>query len=56
MSPFKSKAQEKAAFSGALGPEMKSKAKEWASVTDQKHIPEHVKKQGSDRSKTVRIK
>ena len=56
MSPFKSKAQERAAFSGALGPEMKSKAKEWAAMTDQKSIPEHVKKQGSDRSKTVRGK
>lgn len=31
--PFKSKAQWKAAFSGGLGDEMKSKAKEWADKT-----------------------
>lgn len=41
--PFKSKAQERAAFSGALGPEMKGKAKEWASKTNQKKLPEHKK-------------
>lgn len=40
--PFQSKAQMKAAFSGALGPEMKAKAHEWAEETpDMKHLPEH---------------
>lgn len=42
--PFKSKAQERAAFGGYLGPEMKSHAKEWASKTNQKEIPQHVKR------------
>lgn len=43
--PFKSKAQMKAAFSGALGSEMKSKAKEWADETPNiKSLPEHKKK------------
>jgi hypothetical protein len=41
--PFKSKAQERAAFGGYLGSEMKHDAKEWASKTDQKHLPNHVK-------------
>lgn len=41
--PFKSKAQEEAAFSGALGSEMKSKAKEWAAETpNQSKLPEHA--------------
>ncbi len=41
--PFKSKAQERAAFGGYLGPEMKSKAKEFADATpDQSKLPEHV--------------
>jgi len=31
--PFKSKNQMRAAFGGYLGPEMKSKAKEWARET-----------------------
>lgn len=43
--PFKSKAQERAAFSGALGPKMKARAKQWADETpNQKALPEHVKK------------
>lgn len=43
--PFRSKAQERAAFSGHFGPKMKSRAKEWAHETqDQKGLPEHVKK------------
>lgn len=43
--PFKSKAQERAAFGGYLGAEMKSKAKEWAHETpNMKELPEHVKK------------
>lgn len=42
--PFRSKSQEKAAFAGYLGPEMKSKAKSWAAMTDQKSLPAHVKK------------
>ncbi len=34
----------KAAFSGALGPEMKKKARTWAHETpDIKHLPGHVK-------------
>ena len=40
--PFKSKAQERAAFSGALGPKMRAAAKEWAAQTP-KNIPEKVK-------------
>jgi hypothetical protein len=43
--PFVSKAQQRAAFSGALGPEMWRKAKEWASKTpDIKRLPEHVRR------------
>ena len=42
--PFKSSAQMRAAFSGALGPEMKSKALGWAHETPNiKKLPEHVK-------------
>lgn len=33
MSPFRSRSQMKAAFSGALGQEMHSKAKQWAAET-----------------------
>jgi hypothetical protein len=47
--PFVSKAQQRAAFSGALGPEMKSKAETWARETpDIKALPERVapKKRG----------
>ncbi len=42
--PFKSKAQERAAFGGYLGKEMKSKANQWAKETDQKSLPEKVGK------------
>jgi hypothetical protein len=43
--PFKSKAQMRAAFSGALGTKMKKKAKQWASETKNiKRLPSHVKK------------
>lgn len=42
--PFKSQSQENAAFGGYLGPEMKSKAKSWAAVTDQSKLPPHVAK------------
>jgi hypothetical protein len=43
--PFKSKAQMRAAFGGYLGPEMKSRAKHWVSLTpDIKHLPQHVSK------------
>ena len=43
--PFQSKAQERAAFGGYLGAEMKSKAKQWAAETpNQKSLPEHKKK------------
>lgn len=41
--PFKSKAQERAAFAGALGPTMKAHAKEWAAETpSQAKLPQHV--------------
>ena len=39
MSPFKSKAQERAAFAGYLWPKMKKAAPERASKTDQKWLP-----------------
>lgn len=43
--PFKSKAQMKAAFSGALGSEMKAKAKGWAKETKNiKSLPVRVMK------------
>lgn len=46
--PFESKAQEKAAFGGYLGPEMKKKAKEWAKETpNAKSLPEHKAKKDS---------
>ena len=42
--PFKSKAQMRAAFSGALGPTMKKKARTWADETpDPKGLPDHTK-------------
>jgi hypothetical protein len=42
--PFKSKQQMKAAFSGALGPKMKSKAPQWAKKTPGlKSLPKKVK-------------
>ena len=46
--PFKSKAQERGAFSGAFGKKMKEAAPTWASETDQKSLPEMV---GSKKSK-----
>ena len=50
--PFKSKAQMKAAFSGALGPKMKKAAREWAHKTpDIKSLPEH---KGKSNVHTVR--
>jgi hypothetical protein len=43
MSPFRSKAQQRAAFSGALGPKMKKKAKLWAEHTPNiEDLPEHA--------------
>ncbi len=43
--PFRSKAQQRAAFGGYLGKEMQSKAKEWADETPNiKALPEHKKK------------
>ncbi len=40
--PFKSKAQMRAAFSGALGSKMKRAAKEWADKTpNPEDLPEH---------------
>ncbi len=42
--PFKSKAQMRAAFSGELGPEMQSRARQWARETPNlKKLPEHKK-------------
>jgi hypothetical protein len=41
--PFKSKAQARAAFSGALGPKMKAAAPEWAAKTNFKSLPKKVK-------------
>ncbi len=41
--PFQSKAQQRAAFSGALGPEMRAKAPQWASETPNlKGLPQRV--------------
>lgn len=41
--PFKSKAQERAAFGGYLGPEMKARASTWAAETpNQRSLPEHA--------------
>ncbi len=43
--PFRSRQQMKAAFSGALGPVMKRKAKKWASETPNiKALPKRVGK------------
>lgn len=53
--PFKSKAQQRAAFGGFLGSEMKAKADDWAKETPNiKDLPEHVaaKKPG----KKLRVK
>lgn len=42
--PFKSKAQMRAAFSGALGPKMQKAAKQWAAETpNPKKLPQHAK-------------
>lgn len=42
--PFKSKAQMRAAFSGALGSKMRERAETWAHETpDIKGLPDHVK-------------
>lgn len=42
--PFKSQAQQRAAFGGHLGPEMQKKAPEWAHETPNiKKLPQHVK-------------
>jgi hypothetical protein len=41
--PFRSKAQMRAAFSGALGPEMKARASTWAHETKHpKALPAHA--------------
>lgn len=48
--PFKSKKQERAAFGGYLGPKMKAAAKTWAAETNQKSLPERVKR-GKKRGK-----
>ena len=52
--PFKSKAQERAAFGGYLGKEMKSKAKEWAKETpSQSKLPLHVKGRKEAKTKAL---
>lgn len=54
--PFQSKAQERAAFGGYLGPEMKAKAKQWADETpNQKSLPEHKKKTKPGMSKGMGV-
>ena len=48
--PFQSSSQMRAAFGGFLGPEMKSKAQEFANETpDIKALPKHVAKKQSRR-------
>jgi len=50
--PFKSKSQMRGAFSGALGSEMKRKAKHWAALTpDIKSLPEHSLGKGKKKGK-----
>ncbi len=46
--PFQSKAQMRGAFAGALGPEMKAKADQWAHETPNlKSLPDRVGKKPS---------
>lgn len=46
--PFKSQAQQRAAFGGHLGPEMKKKAPEWADETpNMNRLPKHVRREDS---------
>ena len=46
--PFKSQAQQRAAFGGYLGPEMKKKAPEWAHETPNiSKLPKHVRREDS---------
>lgn len=53
--PFKSKAQMRGAFSGALGPEMKKKAPQWAAETpNPKGLPNKVKAKPPATSKKKR--
>ncbi len=48
--PFQSKSQMRAAFGGYLGPEMKSKAREFAHATPNiKNLPTHVGKKKENR-------
>ncbi len=54
--PFKSKAQERAAFGDYLGEEMKEHAKEWATKTDQKKLPLHVKGRKEVKTKALHKK
>ena len=49
--PFQSQAQMRAAFGGYLGPEMKSKAQEFADATpDIKNLPQKVGKKKDNRA------
>ena len=50
--PFKSQAQERAAFSGALGPKMKAAAPEWASKTNQKSLSKKIGRGKAAKNKT----
>jgi|HubBroStandDraft_2_1064218.scaffolds.fasta_scaffold154641_4 hypothetical protein len=51
--PFKSSAQQRAAFSGALGPEMKKKAPQWAAETpNMSKLPAHVNTGGKKKKAT----
>ncbi len=49
--PFRSQQQEKAAFGGYLGKEMKSKAKQWAAETDQSSLPNKARSRKPRRKK-----
>lgn len=54
--PFKSLAQERAAFGGYLGKEMKSKAKEFASQTDQSTLPKKISPNTAKKALKNRLK
>lgn len=55
--PFVSKAQEKAAFGGYLGKEMKDKASEWAKETpNQDSLPQYKSMKSKIMARTKRSK
>lgn len=49
--PFKSKAQQRAAFAGAIPGFSKKRAKQWADETDFEDLPEHAPKKKSKAKK-----